>query len=63
VLGSRIAWNSVGAQSSNARVTWVAWVEGGKEIHARSINLNQLVPIAAYPTAAPRPSPTIGGAP
>jgi hypothetical protein len=38
-------------------------VEGGKEIHARSINLNQLVPIAAYPTVTPRPSPTIGGAP
>jgi hypothetical protein len=64
VLGSRSAWSSATAQSSNARVVWVGWVEQGNQVHVRSLNLNQVVPVGAYPTPSPRPSPTaIGGAP
>src|SRR6266545_2780495 len=65
VLGSRSAWNSVAAQSSNARVTWIAWVEAGNQIHVRTLNLNQVVPIEEYPTPTPRPlpTPTTGGTP
>lgn len=63
VLGSRSAWNSVAAQSSNARVTWVAWVEQGNQIHARALNLNQVVPIQDYPTPTPTPTPSTGGSP
>gem|GEM_PF-1182280 len=65
VLGSRSAWNSVAAQSMNARVVWVAWVEQGNQITVRTLNLNQIIPVAAYPTPSPRPSPTpdIGGTP
>jgi hypothetical protein len=65
VLGSRSAWTSVTAQASNARVVWVAWVEQGNQINVRTLNLNQIIPVAAYPTPTPRPSPTpmMGGTP
>jgi hypothetical protein len=65
ILGSRSAWNSVAAHSANARSVWVGWVEQGNQINVRTLNLNQIIPVGAYPTPTPRPSPTliVGGTP
>lgn len=63
VLGSHSAWNSVAAHSINARSMWVGWVEQGNQINVRTLNLNQIIPAGAYPTATPRPTPTSGVAP
>jgi hypothetical protein len=63
VLGSRSAASSVTAQAKNARVVWVGWVEQGNQIHVRTLNLNQIVPVGAYPLPTLRPAPTIGVAP
>jgi hypothetical protein len=59
VLGSRTAGESSSAQAANSRHTWVAWVEGLKQIAVRSLDLNQLIPVDAYPTATPLSIPTV----
>jgi hypothetical protein len=61
VLGSRSAWTTASAQGINARVVWVAWVEQGNQIHARTLNLNQIIPADAYPTPTVPPTPTSMG--
>lgn len=59
VLGSRVAGETTSAQAANSRHTWVAWVEGLKQVVVRSLDLNQLIPVDAYPTAAPFIAPTV----
>jgi len=60
VLGSRNAGQTASAQAANARVAWVAWVEGETQVVVRSLNLNQVVPRDVYPTSTPQPT---GGQP
>jgi len=61
VTGARSAWRSVTAQAQNSRVTWLAWVEAGNQVMARTVNLNQLVPVGDYrpPTATPTGAPEV----
>lgn len=61
VLGSRAAGETVGAQAANSRFGWVAWIERQKQVEVRSLELNQIVPVAAYLTATPLTAP--GGQP
>jgi len=51
ILGSRVAGETVAAQSANSRQVWLAWIEQQQRIEVRSLNLNQVVPIDQYPTA------------
>lgn len=60
-IGSRAAGETVGAQAANSRFAWVAWVERQKQVEVRSLALNQIIPVAAYPTATPQALP--GGRP
>jgi hypothetical protein len=53
VLGSRAAGMTVGAQANNSRFIWIAWVERQKQVEVRSLDLNTVIPISAYPTATP----------
>jgi hypothetical protein len=57
VLGSRAAGATVGAQAANSRLTWLAWVERMKQVAVRSFDLNQVVPVEAYPTATSEVQP------
>jgi hypothetical protein len=53
VLGSRAAGETAGAQAANTRFGWVAWIERQKQVEVRSLDLNQIIPVTAYPTATP----------
>jgi hypothetical protein len=46
----------VGAQAHNGRLVWLAWVEGSSRVVARALDLNQIIPVAEYPPATPRPT-------
>lgn len=44
---------TVGAQAHNSRFIWITWVERQKQVEVRSLDLNTVIPISAYPTATP----------
>jgi hypothetical protein len=48
VLGSRVAAETVAAQSANSRQVWLAWVEEQRKVEIRSLNLNQVIPVDQY---------------
>jgi hypothetical protein len=54
VLGAHTASLTVGAQTRNSRAVWLAWVEGLNRIEVRSLDLDQIVPVDAYPIVTPR---------
>jgi hypothetical protein len=51
VLGSRSAHQTASAQAPLSRWVWLAWVEGANRVTVRSLDLNTIVPIDAYPMA------------
>jgi hypothetical protein len=54
VSGARSAALTTLAQAFNARIVWLAWVEDGQEVRARSFGLNQVVPADRYPQPTAR---------
>lgn len=55
VLGSRSAFETVSAQASGSRMTWIAWIERQQRIEVRSLNLNTVIPASEYPTPGGAP--------
>jgi hypothetical protein len=53
VLGAHTASLTICAQTRNSRAVWLAWVEGLKRVEVRSLDLDQIVPVDAYPTVTP----------
>jgi hypothetical protein len=47
------------AQARNSRIGWLAWVEDGNQVWARTLSLNTIIPVERYP--APTVVPTAGG--
>jgi hypothetical protein len=44
VLGARAAGQTVTAQARNARIVWVAWIEGGNAVEVRAFDLATVLP-------------------
>lgn len=57
-IGSRAAADTVSAQASGSRMAWLAWIDTIQRIEVRSLDLNQIIPVDAYPTPTPLPAPT-----
>lgn len=57
IVGSRSAWVLGSAEAANGRVVWLAWVEQENQIHVRTVNLNQIIPVGSYPTMTPGVNP------
>lgn len=63
VSGARGAGLSTLAQPLNSQYAWLAWIDDGQTVKARSLLLAGILPFDTYPGATPRPTASTGTMP
>jgi hypothetical protein len=63
ISGARAASLTTVVHAANAQIAWLIWLEDGQDIRARSIGLNEIVPVDQYPTPTPLPTRTVEATP